>query len=66
VNRLQPLHDAGVPIWLDTLLRELLETGAFAELGRDYAVTGATSNTTIFANAITGSNRYDVQLQAAV
>jgi transaldolase len=31
------------------LSRELLETGAFAELVRDYAVTGATSNRTIFA-----------------
>src|ERR687895_866696 len=44
MNRLQQPHDPGVSIWLDTLQRELLETGAFAELGRDYAVTGATSN----------------------
>ena len=59
-------HDAGVSIWLDTRLRELLEAGALAALGRDYAVTGATSNATNFANAITGSDRSDVQLQAAV
>ena len=39
-------------IWLDTLSRELLETGT-------------TSNPTIFAKAITGSDRYDEQLQAA-
>ena len=32
MNRLQDLHDAGVSIWLDTLSRELLETGAFAAL----------------------------------
>jgi len=60
--KLQRLHDAGVSIWLDTLSRELLETGEFAELVRDYAVTGATSNPTIFAEAITGSERYDAQL----
>jgi transaldolase len=28
--RLQALHDAGVSIWLDTLSRELLDTGEFA------------------------------------
>jgi transaldolase len=65
VNRLQRLHDAGVSIWLDNLSRDLLESGAFAELVRDYAVTGATSNPTIFARAILGSDRYDNQLQAA-
>jgi transaldolase len=59
---LQRLHDAGVSIWLDTLSRELLETGEFAELVRDYAVSGATSNPTIFAKAITGSDRYDTEL----
>ncbi len=66
MNRLQRLHDAGVSIWLDTLSRELLETGEFERLVRDCAVTGATSNPTIFANAITGSERYDAQLGEAV
>lgn len=33
---------------------------------REQAVTGATSNPTIFAKAITGSDRYDDQLRAAV
>jgi len=64
VNRLQRLHDAGVSIWLDTLSRQLLETGAFAALVDELAVTGATSNPTIFAKAITGSDRYDAQLRA--
>jgi transaldolase len=64
MNRLQHLHEAGVSIWLDTLSRELLESGEFGELVRDYAVTGATSNPTIFARAITGSDRYDEQLRS--
>ena len=64
--RLQRLRDAGVSIWLDTLSRELLETGDFERLVDEYAVTGATSNPTIFAKAITGSDRYDVQLRALV
>jgi transaldolase len=66
MSRLQQLHDAGVSIWLDTLSRELLDSGGFAELVADCAVTGATSNPTIFAKAITGSDAYDDQLRAAV
>ena len=63
MNRLQRLHEAGVSIWLDTLSRELLESGEFATLVDEYAVSGATSNPTIFAKAITGSDRYDEQLR---
>jgi transaldolase len=65
VNRLRQLHDAGVSIWLDTLSRELLDDGGLSDLVADFAVTGATSNPTIFATAITGSDRYDDQLAAA-
>jgi transaldolase len=64
-RRLEQLHDASVSIWLDTLSRGLLDSGHFATLIADYAVTGATSNPTIFARAITGSDCYDDQLRAA-
>jgi transaldolase len=57
------LHQAGVSIWLDTLSRQLLESGEFSALIRDYSVTGATSNPTIFAKAITGSGLYREQLR---
>jgi transaldolase len=60
---LRQLHEAGVSIWLDTLSRQLLQSGEFATLIRDYSVTGATSNPTIFAKAITGSDLYDEQLR---
>ena len=62
---LQRLREAGVSIWLDTLSRELLDSGGFAELISDYGVTGATSNPTIFAKAITGSDRYDAPAAAS-
>ena len=52
-TNLERLHEAGVSIWLDTLSRELLDSGEFAGLISDYSVTGATSNPTIFAKAIT-------------
>ena len=63
-NRLRRLHDAGVSIWLDTLSRDLLDTGRFAQLIAVSGVTGATSNPTIFAKAIADSDRYDEQLAA--
>jgi transaldolase len=63
-DRLRQLRDAGVSIWLDTLSRDLLDSGRFAELIARSGVTGATSNPTIFAKAIAGSDRYDAQLAA--
>ena len=63
---LRRLRTAGVSVWLDTLSRELLDGGGFAELIRDRGVTGATSNPTIFAKAITGSDRYDGQLRSLI
>lgn len=62
MDRLHALRDFGVSIWLDTLSRDLLETGAFADL-IDRGVTGATSNPSIFAKAIVGSDRYEAQLR---
>ena len=38
MGRLQQLHEAGVSIWLDTLSRELLESGEFERLIRESAV----------------------------
>jgi transaldolase len=66
VNRLQHLEDAGVSIWLDDLSRELIESGEFMRLVQEEAVTGATSNPTIFARAISGSARYDDQVRLAL
>jgi transaldolase len=62
-SNLEQLNRAGVSIWLDTLSRQLLDSGEFVTLIRDWRVTGATSNPTIFARAITGSSLYDDQLQ---
>jgi transaldolase len=66
MDRIQALTDRGVSIWLDTLSRELLEDGGLDALTADLAVSGATSNPTIFAKAICGSDRYDRQLTEAL
>src|SRR3954452_21433841 len=65
-QNLARLHGAGVSIWLDSLSRRLLDSGEFTDLIRDCSVTGATSNPTIFAKAITGSDLYDEQLRRLV
>ncbi|MDQ3933084.1 MAG: transaldolase [Actinomycetota bacterium] len=57
------MTERGVAIWLDTLSRELIEDGRLDELMGDFAVGGVTSNPTIFAKAIGGSDRYDAQLR---
>ena len=65
MTRLRGLQRAGVSIWIDTLSRDLLDSGDFTRL-IDRGVTGATSNPTIFAKAITESDAYDRQLAALV
>jgi transaldolase len=62
MNGLQRLRESGVSIWLDTLSRDLLNSGDFQRL-IERGVTGATSNPTIFAKAITESAAYDEQLR---
>ena len=56
------LTAAGVSIWLDDISRERLRTGNLAELIRDWAATGVTSNPTIFASAVAHGDAYDKQL----
>jgi transaldolase len=56
---LRALRGAGQSIWLDFLRRGLITDGGLARLIRDDGVTGVTSNPTIFAKAIVGSNDYD-------
>ena len=66
MNRTAALTDRGVSIWLDTLSRDLLDSGEFARLIAECSVTGVTSNPTIFAKAICGSERYDAHLRDAL
>ena len=49
MSRLHRLQAKGQSIWLDDLRRALLSTGALERMLREDAVTGVTSNPTIFA-----------------
>ncbi|MGH6656986.1 MAG: transaldolase [Actinocrinis sp.] len=60
---LDALTDAGVSIWLDDLSRQRLNGGGLARLVRERSVVGVTTNPTIFAKAITGSDAYDEQIR---
>jgi transaldolase len=64
-NRLQQLHDAGVAIWIDFIERTMLHNGDLARRIKDDAVTGMTSNPTIFEKALAEGAAYDAQLRAA-
>lgn len=59
------LHALGQRLWLDNITRDLLDGGGLATYIRDFAVTGLTSNPTIFEKAITGSGAYDAGIRAS-
>jgi len=64
-NRLQDIHDAGQSIWLDSIDRRMLHDGELDRRVRDDALTGMTSNPTIFQKALASSNAYDDQITEA-
>ena len=52
------LHERGQSLWLDNITRTLLDDGTVQRYINSYAVTGLTSNPSIFDKAI-GSGAYD-------
>ena len=61
-NRLQQLHDIGQSIWLDSIDRRMLHDGELDRRISGDALTGMTSNPTIFQKALASSNAYDDQI----
>jgi transaldolase len=59
MNPTRQLHDLGQSLWLDNITRGLLSSGALARYIGDFAVTGLTSNPTIFDHAIESGDFYD-------
>ena len=58
-SRLHELFDAGVSPWIDSVSREMLDTGELARLMKADAVVGVTSNPTIFQKALATGEWYD-------
>ena len=63
ISNLHGLTAAGVSVWSDQISKEMLDSGELARRVEADAVTGVTSNPSIFAAAIGGSDDYDSQLQ---
>jgi transaldolase len=59
MNPTQQLRDLGQSLWLDNITRGLLDSGTLARYISDFAVTGLTSNPTIFEHAIGDTEFYD-------
>jgi len=60
---LERLRSAPQSVWLDFIDRRILNSGELARLIEDGWLQGMTSNPTIFAKAVTGSNDYDEDLR---
>lgn len=64
MNATQQLRDLGQSLWLDNITRTMLEDGTLRRYIDELAVTGLTSNPTIFDEAIGGSSAYDAGIRA--
>src|SRR3954454_13299462 len=61
-----PLHELaarGQSVWFDTLSRDLVKTGELKRMMEEDAVTGVTSNPTIFQKALSSGDAYDEDLK---
>ena len=63
-KNLADLSAAGVAVWLDDLSRDRIRSGNLQSLVDEHSVVGATTNPSIFAAAISGSDSYDDQVHA--
>jgi transaldolase len=59
MNKAHELHKLGQSLWLDNISREILDNGTLRRYMDEFAVTGLTSNPTIFDEAIGKSGAYD-------
>jgi transaldolase len=62
-SNLHKLSKRGQSVWIDSLSRTMLESGQLAQLMRDDAVVGVTTNPTIFQKAVSQGEAYDEQLK---
>jgi transaldolase len=62
-SRLHELTARGQSIWFDTLSRDLVHSGELKRMMKDDAVTGVTSNPTIFQKALASGSAYDEDMK---
>ena len=59
MNKAQQLHDFGQSLWLDNITRHLLDDDGLRRIIEEFAITGLTSNPSIFDDAIGKGDAYD-------
>jgi transaldolase len=62
-SHLHELTERGQSVWFDTLSRDLVHSGGLVRMMDEDAVTGVTSNPTIFQKALAEGDAYDAQLK---
>jgi len=62
-SHLHELAARGQSIWFDTLSRDLVRSGELKRMMDDDAVTGVTSNPTIFQKALSSGSAYDEDMK---
>jgi transaldolase len=62
-SRLHELAERGQSVWFDTLSRDLVQTGELKRMMEEDAVTGVTSNPTIFQKALSQGSAYDEDMK---
>src|SRR5436305_1058545 len=62
-SRLHEVTEHGQSVWFDTLSRDLVHSGELKRMMKEDAVTGITSNPTIFQKALSQGTAYDEQLK---
>jgi transaldolase len=62
-SHLHELTERGQSVWFDTLSRDLVHSGGLKRMMDEDAVTGVTSNPTIFQKALSQGDAYDEQLK---
>jgi transaldolase len=65
-SRLNQVAELGQSVWIDSLSREWLKTGELKRMMDEDAVTGVTSNPTIFQKAMAEGDWYNDQLRNVI
>src|SRR3954462_10119025 len=60
---LEELSARGQSVWIDSLSRDMIESGKLERLIREDSVVGVTTNPTIFQKAMASGDAYDDQMR---
>ncbi|MCS6960763.1 MAG: transaldolase [Pseudanabaenaceae cyanobacterium SKYGB_i_bin29] len=65
-NHLLEIEEHGQSVWMDNLSRNIIQSGALADMVQNQGIRGITSNPAIFQKAIAGNAIYDDAILAAI